>query len=73
MEERLIKIEESVRLLVNGQFQLRKNYERYFKKMMEGFRAIERAFRMNCVAQIDMSEILDDYCSTVPGDSVKVV
>ena len=70
MEKRIAALEESMRLLLSSQFQIRKNLERHFKKMMEGFCAIERAFKLNCNKQIEMNEILDDYSSTMPGESV---
>ena len=70
MEKRIAALEESMRLVLSSQFQIRKNLERHFKKMMEGFRAIERAFKLNCNKQIEMNEILDDYSSTMPGESV---
>ena len=70
MEKRIHELEESLRLLLSSQFQIRKNQERNFKKMMEGFAAIERAFKLNCNKQLEMNEILEDYSSTIQGESV---
>ena len=55
MEKRIHELEESLRLLLSSQFQIRKNQERYFKKMMEGFAAIEHAFKLNCNKQLEMN------------------
>ena len=53
MEKRIAALEESMRLVLSAQFQIRKNQERNFKKIMEGFKAIERAFKLNCNKQIE--------------------
>ena len=68
--DRISKLEEKIRIILSNQFQIRKSHERRFEKIMEGFRAIERAFKMNCSKQIEMNEILDDYSSVVPGETV---
>ena len=73
MEKRIAKLEESMRLVLSAQFQIRKNQERNFKKIMEGFKAIERAFKLNCNKQIEMNEMLDDYSANLPGESVYTV
>lgn len=70
MEKRIHELEESLRLVLSSQFQIRKNQERYFEKMMQGFAAIERAFKLNCNKQLEMNEILEDYSSTIQGESV---
>ena len=70
MEKRIAKLEEDMRLVLSSQFQIRKNQERNFKKIMEGFKAIERAFKLNCNKQIEMNEMLDDYSSNLSGESV---
>ena len=68
--DRIGKLEEKMRIILSNQFQMRKSQERRFQKIMDGFRAIERAFLMNCSKQIEMNEILDDYSSVVPGETV---
>ena len=73
MEKRIAALEESMRLVLSAQFQIRKNQERNFKKIMEGFKAIERAFKLNCNKQIEMNEMLDDYSANLPGESVYTV
>lgn len=39
--------------------------QRIQDKMMEGFRCIERAFMMNCKAQMTMSEQIDEANGTI--------
>ena len=73
MEKRIAALEESMRLVLSAQFQIRKNQERNFKKIMEGFKAIERAFKLNCNKQIEMNEMLDDYSANLAGESVYTV
>ena len=70
MEKRIALLEESMRLVLSNQFQIRQMQDRYYKKMMEGFKAIERAFKANCNKQIEMNEILEDYSSTISGEQI---
>ena len=37
------------------------------EKLMEGFHAIERAFKLNCNKQIEMTETLQDFSSDMGG------
>jgi len=73
MEKRMAELEDSMRLVLSNQFQIRQMQTRYYKKMMEGFKAIERAFKANCNKQIEMNEILEDYSSTISGPQVFTV
>ena len=70
MEKRIYALEENVRLVLSSQFQIRKNQERYFNKMMQGFKAIERAFKLNCNKQIEMNELIEDFSETMPSETV---
>jgi len=73
MEKRIAALEESMRVVLSNQFQILKMQTRYYKKMMEGFKAIERAFKTNCNKQIEMNELLEDYSSTISGPQVYTV
>ncbi len=44
--------------------ELSKNYE----KMMDGFRAIERAFKLNCSAQMQFSDELAEHAGVLTQD-----
>ena len=66
----MAKLEDDMRLLLNGLFQIRKLQKRHYEKMMEGFRAIEKAFKLNCSKQFEMNEILEDYSSSVGGETI---
>ena len=70
MEQRIAKLEESMRLVLSGQFQIRKTQQRQFQKLMEGFKAIERAFKLNCNKQLEFNEMLEDFSSVLPGETV---
>ena len=70
MEKRIAELEESMRLVLSGQFQIRKTQERQFRKLMEGFKAIERAFKINCNKQLEFNEMLEDFSSILPGETV---
>ena len=43
---------------------------RYYEKMMQGFRAIERSFKMNCNAQIAMSEQIEDFTGELQPEMI---
>ena len=66
-EERMLQVEENVRIMMSRQFQTNANMKRNFEKIMDGFRAIERAFKMNCNKQIEMTETLQDFSSDMGG------
>lgn len=70
MEKRIAELEESMRLVLSGMFQIRKTQERQFHKLMEGFKAIERAFKLNCNKQLEFNEMLEDFSSILPGETV---
>ena len=70
MEQRIAKLEESMRLVLSGLFQIRKTQQRQFTKLMEGFKAIERAFKLNCNKQLEFNEMLEDFSSVIPGETV---
>ena len=66
-EERMLQVEENVRIMMSRQFQTNANMKRNFEKIMTGFRAIERAFKLNCNKQIEMTETLQDFSSDMGG------
>ena len=39
--------------------------KRYHSKMMEGFHCIEKCFKLNCGAQMTMSEQIDEMTGTI--------
>ena len=66
-EKRMMAVEENLRILMNRSFQTNMNMKRNFTKLMAGFRAIERAFKINCNKQIEMNETLQDFSSDMGG------
>ena len=44
---------------------IHRTLKRNNEKMMEGFRCIEKAFKINCSAQMTMSEALDEATGTI--------
>ena len=71
---RLHALEENVRILMSRQFQTNMMMKRNQAKIMEGFRCIERAFKLNCNKQIEMNETLADFSSDMgaglPGEAI---
>jgi len=75
VEARLHALEENVRLMMSRQFQCNAMMKRNQAKIMEGFRCIEQAFKLNCNKQIEMNEQLADFSSDMggtgfPGDAI---
>ena len=74
VEARLHALEENVRIMMSRQFQCNMMMKRNQAKLMEGFRCIERAFKLNCNKQIEMNETLADFSSDMgaglPGEAI---
>ena len=66
-EARMHAVEENIRIMMSRQFQTNMNMKRNQEKLMEGFHAIERAFKLNCNKQIEMTETLQDFSSDMGG------
>ena len=58
--KRVAVIEEKIRILTIKVDQIHLMQKRNQQKIMEGFRCIEKAFKINCSAQMTMSEQLDE-------------
>ena len=63
--QRVADIEEKLRLMQHKLNEVRTMQKRNHEKIMEGFRCIERAFKLNCSAQMTMSEALDEATGTI--------
>ena len=69
-EERVDKVEKQLdrleELMVDIKVSLNQNqlkFDEQFLKMMQGFKCIQKAFRMNCDKQFDLHESIDDLIS----------
>ena len=63
--QRVADIEEKLRLMQHKLDEVRTMQKRNQAKIMEGFRCIEKAFKLNCSAQMTMSEALDEATGTI--------
>ena len=63
--KQITKFEDKLRVLTHKVTEIRTMQKRYHEKMMEGFKCIEKAFKINCSAQMTMSEQLDEATGTV--------
>ena len=63
--QRVADIEEKLRLMQHKLNEVRTMQKRNHEQIMEGFRCIERAFKLNCSAQMTMSEALDEATGTI--------
>ena len=63
--KRVAEIEDKLRILTHKVTEIRTMQKRNHEKIMEGFRCIERAFKINCSAQMTMSEALDEATGTI--------
>ena len=66
-EKRMMAVEENLRILMSRSFQTNMMMKRNHEKIMQGFHAIERAFKLNCNKQIEMTETLQDFSSDMGG------
>ena len=58
--QKLNLICDELRIIRIKQHQLTQNIKRNYDKMMSGFKAIEKAFLMNCAKQMEFSESMED-------------
>ena len=63
--KRVAEIEDKLRILTHKVIEIRTMQKRNHEKIMEGFRCIEKAFKINCSAQMTMSESLDEATGTI--------
>ena len=63
--KRISEFEEKLRLLTHKVTEIYTMQKRNHKKIMEGFKCIEQAFKLNCSAQMAMSEQLDESAGTI--------
>ena len=59
MEERLVQVEHFERVAMTRMNEVRIMQTRNFDKMMDGFKAIQKAFHMACGAVVDLD---DEMC-----------
>ena len=63
--KRVAEIEDKIRILTHTVHEIRTMQKRNQAKIMEGFRCIEKAFKLNCSAQMSMTEALDEATGTI--------
>ena len=61
LEERIMGLEHSTRVSHKTTHSVHVMQTRNFAKMMEGFRAIHKGFRMACGAAVDVQEELSEH------------
>ena len=59
------QFEDKLRIIHSKLDELARTQKRNQEKIMEGFRCIEKAFKLNCSAQMTMSEALDEATGTI--------
>ncbi len=62
---RVAQFEDKLRIIHSKLDELARTLKRNNATMMEGFRCIEKAFKINCSAQMTMSEALDEATGTI--------
>ena len=65
MEERLVQVEHFERVAMTRMNEVRIMQTRNFDKMMEGFKAIQKAFHMMANAVVDINEDLSENLGVV--------
>ena len=63
--KRVAQFEDKLRIIHSKLDELARTQKRNHEKIMEGFRCIEKAFKINCSAQMTMSEALDEATGTI--------
>ena len=63
--KQITKFEDKLRVLTHKVTEIRTMQKRNHEKIMGGFKCIEKAFKINCSAQMTMSEQLDEATGTV--------
>ena len=62
---RVAQFEDKLGIIHSKLDELARTLKRNNEKMMDGFRCIEKAFKINCSAQMTMSEALDEATGTI--------
>ncbi len=57
---KLVSMEETLRILRVEQHDIRRHMKRNYEKMMDGFKCIEKSFKLNCSKQIEFNELMED-------------
>ena len=65
MEERLVQVEHFERVAMTRMNEVRIMQKRNFDKMMDGFKAIQKAFHMMANAVVDINEDLSENLGVV--------
>ena len=65
MEERLVQVEHFARVAMTRMNEVRIMQKRNFDKMMDGFKAIQKAFHMMANAVVDINEDLSENLGVV--------
>ena len=65
---RVAQFEDKLRIIHSKLDELARTLKRNNEKMMEGFRCIEKAFKINCGAQMAMSEQIDEMTGSMSVD-----
>ena len=63
--KQISKFEDKLRILTHKIIEIQTMQRRNHAKIMEGFKCIEKAFKINCSAQMTMSEQLDEATGTI--------
>ena len=63
--KRISQFEDKLRILTHKIIEIQTMQRRNHAKIMEGFQCIEKAFKINCSAQMTMSEQLDEATGTI--------
>ena len=63
--KRVAQFEDKLRVIHSKLDELARTQKRNQEKIMEGFLCIEKAFKLNCSAQMSMSEALDEATGTI--------
>ena len=59
------QFEDKLRIIHSKLDELARTQKRNQEKIMEGFRCIEKAFKLNCSAQMTMCDALDEATGTI--------
>ena len=65
MEERMVQVEHFERVAMTRMNEVRVMQKRNFEKMMDGFKAIQKAFHMMANAVVDINEDLSENLGVV--------
>ena len=66
----IVALEHKLHIMHANVCDLKTMVRRYHNKMMEGFKAIEKSFKLNCKAQMQMSEQIEDFTGELTHENV---